>query len=917
MYDELIPEFIEESKSSLANIESDLLRLESDDSVNVDCVNRVFRAMHTIKGSGSFLKLGMIVSVSHRAESLLCKIRDGETLPTTENVGIILDAVDAINEMLGAEDLGESQNFDELLQRLDRVVQIEALVTEELDNSIEAVASSANPTIGSTPQQLERVKPKATQKVAPAKQPTSNLEPSTNTASSRVSDPTMRVPASVLNHLLQITGGMVMARNQLLNTTDQLDNSSLERLSRLISEVHETVIKTRKGSTGSLFNRFNRVVRDLALSLGKEVTLVIEGGELELDRSIIESFTDPLTHLVRNCMDHALETPQERLASGKSACGTVWLRSFLQSGEIVIEIEDDGRGIDPVRIRNKAVEKQVITAQQAATLSDEAALDLIFLPGFSTKDQATDVSGRGVGMDVVKTNIEQIGGAITFESKVGKGTKLTAHLPLAKALVASSLTRTLIVEIGGSQFAIPDSAICEIISPDESNYPRDFRALEHGEVFHLRDSILPLIHLADAIGRPRMLYSDRLQAYEIDPSTTIGPSQFTKDQLTKNQFKKDQFKNDNRATTTRKQPPNVAIVIIRHRQHRFALVVNEVCGIREVIVQPIPRLIEHSGLFTGHAVLGDGRCICILDIGSIAKRKQLNFETTTNVPVAIKPASVTAERFLVFNYAEDEFFAIPLEIASLVQSIEPEKIRRLGTSTYYPVQDKMVSLVYLDQCLRVRPLPNDGVPKSIIIPANFEFDVAIACGDSFQVHELHDCFRSKAEPDSCSVGIFEVDGKLVTLLDLYRLVELHSPDCVNPAAVSGKHARILCAEDSVFFRRLLQQYLNLPEWEVTLADHGRAAWDLLDRNPDGFDLVISDINMPEMNGFELAEKIRSDRRFDSIPLIALTTQVDDQSRARGLEIGFERYVGKINKFALRQCVEQVLAASHSKVPQLV
>jgi len=663
----------------------------------------------------------------------------------------------------------------------------------------------------------------------------------------------------------------------------------------LISEVHETVIKTRKGSTGALFNRFHRVARDLALTLGKEVHLVIEGGELELDRSIIESFTDPLTHLVRNCIDHAIETPKERVEKGKAQAGTIWLRSFLQSGEIVLEIEDDGRGIDPVVIRKKAIEKQLITAQQAVVLSDEAALDLIFQPGFSTKDQATDVSGRGVGMDVVKTNIEQIGGSITFESKVGRGTRLTAHLPLAKALVASSLTRTLIVEIGESQFAIPDSAICEIIRPDDSNYPEDFRALEHGEVFHLRDAILPMIHLADAIGRPRMLFSERLQAYEKDPFATIGPSSLTTD-----------------TRSTRLQAPNIAVVVIRHRQHRFALIVNDVCGVREVIVQPIPKLLEHRRLFTGHAVLGDGRCICILDIGNIAKQNRLHFEATTNKPIIRKTESANAERFLVFNYAEDEYFAIPLEIASLVQSIEPDQIRRLGTSSYYPIQDKMLSLIYLDQCLQVRPLPNNSIPKSLIIPANFEFDVAIACGDDFHVHELEDCFRSKSDPDSCSVGIFEVEGKLVTLLDLYRLVELHSPDCVSLSAVSVKHARILCAEDSVFFKRLLQQYLNLPQWEVTLANHGREAWELLDRDPDAFDLVISDINMPEMNGFELAEKIRSDHRFDSVPLIALTTQVDDESRMRGLQIGFERYVGKINKFALRQCVEQVLAARASK-----
>ncbi len=891
MDDELIPEFIEESKSSLANIESDLLKLESSKSVDTNCINRVFRAIHTIKGSSSFLKLGGIVSVSHRAESLLCGIRDGVKQPTTENVGAILDAVDALSSMLDAEDLGESLDFSELIKRLERlspdksddeadsIAEIKAALDATRSNesaaTLPAVAAPAQPTSVPVPQE-QPPKPEGTA-----------------ASSSRGADPTMRVPASVLNHLLHITGGMVMARNQLLNTTDCVDNPSLERLSRLISEVHETVIKTRKGNTGTLFNRFHRVVRDLGITLGKEVQLLIEGGELELDRSIIESFTDPLTHLVRNCMDHALETPTERIAKGKSPVGTVWLRSFLQSGEIVLEIEDDGRGIDPAIIRRKAFEKQLITSQQAASMTDEAAIELIFLPGFSTKDQATDVSGRGVGMDVVKTNIEQIGGSITFESKLGSGTKLTAHLPLAKALVASSLTRTLLVGIGDSQFAIPDSAICEIVRPDSTNYPQDFRSLENGEVFHLRESILPLIHLADAVGHPRKLYSERLQAYELDPNSTIGPP------ATEGGAK----------ALGHSLPPNIAVVIIRHRQHRFALVVNEVYGIREVIVQPIPRLLNHSRLFTGHAVLGDGHCICILDIGSIAKRNRLHFETTTNVPLLIKENVAANERFLVFNYADDEFFAIPLEIASLVLSVEPEKIRRLGTASYYPVQDKMVSLVYLDQCLRVRPLPNDGIPKSIIIPANFEFDVAIACGTEFQVHGLADCFRSKAEPDSCSVGIFEVGDKLVTLLDLYRLVEMHSPDCISLTSTPIKNARILCADDSVFFRRLLQQYLNVPEWEVTFAHHGLEAWEILDRNPNAFDLVISDINMPELNGFELAGKVRSDNRFKSLPMIALTTQVDEQSRARGLEAGFERYVGKINKFALRECVEQVLAGS--------
>jgi len=881
--DELLPEFIEESKASLSNIECDLLSLESNLEVDSQCVNRVFRAIHTIKGSGSFLRLDKIVAVSHRAESLLCKIRDGETLPNTENIGVILDAVDKLVAMLDSTDMGESADCVEILQRLERFVGDPNSIANVGLSDLNISSGTAASTSKSRTLETKVVDPRSQSSV-----PTSQV--------SKVSDPTMRVPSSVLNHLLQITGGMVMARNQLLNSSANLDNSSLERLSRLISEVHETVIKTRKSTTGVLFNKFQRIVRDLALSLGKEVELVIEGGDLELDRAIIDSFSDPLTHLVRNCIDHAIETPEQRIAAGKPRFGTVWLRSSQQSGEIVLEVQDDGRGIDPVVIRRKAAEKGLLSVSQANALSDDEAVHLIFTPGFSTKDQATDVSGRGVGMDVVKTNIEQIGGAIVFASKFGSGTTLSAHLPLAKALVASSLTKTLIVEVGESQFAIPDTSICEIIRPDRTNYPRDFRALEHGEVFHLRDSILPMIHLAEAIGKPRMIYSAAEKKYVLDPFPTIGPST----------RQADSQQAGHRAL------PNLSVVIIRHRQHRFALVVNEVIGIREAIVQPVPKLIEHCWMYTGHAVMGDGRCIFILDIGNIAKRNRLHLDTTGKQPPLsnrVRKASMS-ERVLVFNYAPDEYFAIPLEIASLVQAVQPEQLRRVGNTSYIPCQEKMATMLYLDQYLRVKPLRNSNTPSNIIFPANFDIDIAIACGDDLRVHELSGSFRSKSEPESCSVGLFELDGKLVTLLDLYRLVEMHLPDQLAlSASVPVKAASILCAEDSVFFQRLLNQYLNRPEWDVKIVGNGLEAWNVLDRNEFCFDLLISDINMPELNGFELAKRVRSDSRFDRMPMLALTTQVDDQSRALGLEVGFAKYVGKINKFALRKCVEEALMTS--------
>lgn len=883
--DELVPEFVEESQRSLTEIELDLLKLESGSAEDTECINRIFRAIHTVKGAASFLEMQHIVAVSHRAESLLVAMRDGRRQPNVSTIDAILKGVDGLLEMLGTDDLGGSMDYADLLQRLDL-----ALAGDEPNDDADEpseVAERGEEDSGTKKNPLGT--PTAEE---PSPKATADIGSKAGTRTSTATDPTMRVPASVLNHLLQTTGDMVMARNQLLASSGQVDQAVLERLSRLISEVHETVIKTRKGTTGGMFSRFTRVVRDLALKLGKEAALTIEGGDLELDRSIIESFADPLTHLIRNCMDHALETPEQRLEAGKSRSGEIGLRSFQQSGEIVIEIEDDGRGIDPEVIRNKAVEKGVISADKAAQLSEQESLALIFEPGFSTKDQASDVSGRGVGMDVVKTNVQRIGGTIAIKSVVGSGTKFTAHLPLAKALVASSLTRTLIVSIGDESYAIPDSAVCEIVRPDSENYPRDFRALEHGEVFHLRESILPMVHLADAMSKQRMWYSIDDDCYYPDRRASIGaPS-----------------RQIDAEALERRRPPNLAVVIMRHRQHRFALVVNEVVGIQEAIVQPIPKLLEHCTMLTGHAVLGDGRCMFILDIGGIANKSHLSFSglNSKNESGIKNRNQEQSERLLIFNYAEDEYFAIPLEIASLVQTIDPSQLRRVGSSRYYPVRERMVSLLFLDQYMRVRPLPDDNTPKCIIHPANVDADVAICCGPDLRVHDLGGCFRSKSESDTCAVGLFEWQERLVTLVDLYKLIELHSPDELRPVETENREARILCADDSLFFQKLIQQYLMRPGWEVTMASTGREAWDLLNNRPNAFDLVISDINMPEMNGFELAEKIRLDCRFDRVPLIALTTQVDEQSRELGLAIGFERYVAKINKFALQDCIDGVL-----------
>jgi two-component system chemotaxis sensor kinase CheA len=898
MDDELLTEFIEESKHGLQAIESDLLALESDSALDRSCVDRIFRAIHTIKGASAFLQLDNITSLSHSAESLLVDIREGRTKPSSSNVSIVLQSIDALSAMLEDHDLGESYQIDSLVAALEKAINDDGI--GEAGGKAEASASGGGPAETSAVCEADQGDGQGpggvaqeTDRESSSSAATANVAP----AGSRGADPNLRVPSSTLSHLLHVTGEMVMARNALLNSRDQENDPTLARLSRLISDVHETVLKTRKGTTGTLFNRFNRIVRDLCLSLGKEAKLEIEGGELELDRSIIDAFTDPLTHLVRNCVDHALEMPGEREELGKPRSGTIWLRSSLQSGEIVLEIEDDGRGIDADAIRTKAVNKGIISEQEADSLSSQEAIELIFSPGFSTKESATDLSGRGVGMDVVKTKIEEIGGAVCVESAPGRGTRISAHLPLAKALVTSSLTRTLVVGVGAHRFAIPDSAVCEIISPDRENYPRDFRTLEHGEVFHLRGEILPLLYLADDLNASGAQVPG--QAGDAAVGATIGASQRVS-LVSKGHGGKGPRPVD--------PPQNIVVVVIRHRNHRFALLVNDVYGIREAIVQPMPALLEHCALYTGHAVMGDGTCIFILDIGAIAQRNRLQAKEHVQGPenrILVTGAAKT-ERILVFDAGDGSQFAIPLELAGYVLPTSKAEFRMVGSTTYYPYQNRMLSLIYLDQYLDVPPPAFDRRPPNIILPAAIDLDIAIACGEDLDVVELGTCFQLQSDTQSCAIAHFEKDGTLVTLLDVFRLAEQHDPDAAHRSAETSS-ARLLCVDDSVFFRQLVMQYLDHPQWTVDLAEDGEQAWALLRDGGERYDVIISDINMPGMDGFALAERVRSHPELKDTPMIALTTQVDEQSRLWGLEVGFNRYVAKINKVALCECIERLLS----------
>lgn len=1060
---ELLDEFLLESTQNLRDIEQDMLSLEQSGQ-DPECINRIFRAIHSMKGSSGYLNLKNILAISHLGESILDQIRQGHFPLTPEVADVLLDMIDRLRSLMEMPDFGDSEDVSDILGRLSALCEGEggALPPDE-DADGETVAIDTHPILGCSsqlrinaqtlstiPEDLpffyfirydlhaymqatgdspvkvidelgkagsilaavidnesdhldsmmederlfydflyatvlepgmvevlcgspvemiravgrdaleelvragqetgdnpepapsanpapvhpgkETPSPSAVQPPAPAspsptstptqdrKEPPSMHAPAhpgskpaspsapraggspataatAATPSSGDTGQMMKVNSRFLDELLRLTGNMVMARNQLLTRYDFSEDAAFVTLSQAIGEVHRSVVQTRMETVNSLFDRFRRVVRDLAKQLGKSVELRTEGGDLELDRTILESFTDPMMHMVRNCIDHAIEAPDVRLANSKPRVGTVTLRAYHQSGEIVIEVEDDGRGIDPDRIRAKASEKRVVPQADLDAMTDADVLYLIFHPGFSTAEAVSDVSGRGVGMDVVKTNIERIGGVIDLHSRLGQGTRFAARLPLAKALVSSSLISSVIIRIGTERFALPQTAINELIRVSPQDRARKIKLLEGQEVFQLRELVLPIIHLEEAL--------------EIDPAPSAptsadGSARDAADPVTAHG-----------ASAPGTPPRAQTLIVLQFRNHLFGILVDEIIGIEEIVVRESPTLVRGAGVFSGHTVLGDGQVAMLVDINGVVERMGMRFPETTRQENPVTALSVgrraDQQTMILFNYAPEEYFAIPLDLISLVEKIEAKDIRRVGEREYYPFKNQTLPILYLDHHLPITPIHRKQECYNLLFPARVTFPLGILTNLDISVIEISEHFDSRITHEKGILGSFMHEGKLVMLLDLYSLFEHDAPEHFTKKD-TGRPLRILFAEDSLFYRRLISKYLETAGGhKITLANDGKEALDLLRTTQEPFDLIISDIEMPRMDGFELIQTIRGDSELRDLPVIALTALADHQSRERGMRLGFDEYVVKVDKSRLLDVIATMGNAERPKL----
>ena len=886
--DEILKEFVTESTENLNAIEQTLLGLEENRSP--EAVDEIFRAIHSVKGAAGFLKFVNIERIGHNAETLLGKIRSNDIQVNAAIIDVLLRARDALSNMLSQPDFGNSSNVSDLAAELksalsgqpkaapgqDRPVKGE---TENRPAGDENAEPSSPATNDNGCHQVEVID-KTEKKIVRAEQ------------SPAAEKSTIRIGVDVLDELLELIGEVVLGRNQFLTKYER--DKTFQTLSQSITKLHQHVIQTRMQPIGHLFNKYKRMVRDLSRDLGKKIELHIEGGELELDRTILEAFSDPLTHLVRNAVDHGIEEPNVRSNSGKGILGNLYLRARHESGQILIEVEDDGKGINPKVLRAKAMEKKLVSEAEADLLSDKDIINFIFHPGFSTKEQATTLSGRGVGMDVVRNNLEKIGCMVDISSNPGKGTLIQTRIPLTQAIVNSSVIAGLIINIGPYTLAIPQVAVNEVIKLSPEIEMRRISRINGQEVFKLRDKLIPLVHLEDILEIPRTYITSDGNGTAVDRRKSFVDRRLQNSREENRKYQEQRSGRDRRKRS-------FIFIVLQFKQNYFGVLVDQITGKEEIVVKRLPQLIKHRKVFAGSTILGNGKVALILDINGMVEKASLNFarqqESLYQTIMSRKMISDEKQHVVVFNYAPEEYFAVPVNLLSEVDRFKIKDVKKVGTREFIQRHGKSIPLLRLDQSLNVSPLAETKEDLIVIVPSRIKYPTGII-GNSIITHiELSEDLNTNEADENGVMGTFFHNNELITLLDIFTLLQKFDPKrYCKELAYNVEKCRILFVEDQIFFRQLVTQYFkSYGIKNITVCKNGEEALKVLIARPDDFDIVVSDIEMPVMDGYQLVSTIKSDPRIRDIPVMALTSLDSEENIKKGMDAGFDAYEVKLDK----------------------
>jgi len=872
--DDLLADFVTETLESLSELDLALVKLERapDDQ---QTLSLIFRLVHTIKGTCGFLGLPRLEKVAHAAETLLDKLRNRTLLVDSDGIGLVLTAVDRMRMIVDTINRGLDEPAGDDLPLVTALNDFaEGRAAAPSPPMAKAVAAPAGPP-SMPPAKVARTPAAALPAPVPATEPaaaSAGLGPEAPVpevyADVQGRSQTIRVGVDMLENLMTLVSELVLTRNQLLqvlrsgrNTGAAQDDAEtalatpMQRLSQLTSDLQEGVMKTRMQPIGTAWNTLPRLVRDLAHDLGKKIELVTHGSETELDRQVLELIKDPLTHMIRNSADHGLEAPAERRKARKPEAGTITLAARHEGGHVIIEISDDGRGLDLDRIGARAVSQGLVTEEKLRRMSDDEIRRFIFHAGFSTAAAVTSVSGRGVGMDVVRTNIERINGTIDLNSRFGHGSQFLIKIPLTLAIVSA-----LIVGTADERFAIPQLSVVEIVLPG-AQPDIMLETIDGTKVLRLRERLLPLVSMS------RILKLDHGVG-----DVAIGDA---------NALER-------------------IVVVVSVGTQRLGLIVEQVFDTEEIVVKPVAPVIRHIPLFSGNTILGDGSVIMILDPLGIARASGLGAGADTRVPTAEAASPGHDERrdLLLVRAGPGAQKALPLALIGRLEMIPRARLEITGSRLVTQYLGGLMPLVALDpgiaQDLDIQPvlvISDNGQHIGLMVD-----EILDVVSESIVIEIASD------RPSLLGTAI--IGTKATEIIDTGYWLSQASQKWFKPASVSGRsRPRLLVVEDSDFFRHLLVPSLSAAGYEVTTACTAEGALALREAGRR-FDAIVSDIEMPGMDGHSFARKVREGGSWADLPMLALTGRDDVQA---GREAGFTDYIRKFERETLLASLEQCLS----------
>ncbi|MHB1420141.1 MAG: hybrid sensor histidine kinase/response regulator [Bacillota bacterium] len=877
---DFIKDFVEEAASHAEAVEEGLLKLEKGEG-SADIIHGIFRNVHSIKGAAGFFGMHNIVELSHVMESLFGEIRNGNLLLGSEMLEILLSSNDFLKAMIADIENSEQKDISPYIAQLSTFLDISAPTGLEQETQYEAdqEITSIIPEVlhhHSVPLN-EQAQYKQEYYMIKQENEVSGMDGTKKRL--KTADQSIRVQVNLLNDLLNLASEMVLGRNQLLRILDRYRKeipglgTVLQNIDHITTELQQKVIQTRMQPLAKIFDKFPRIIRELAHKMGKEILLQMDGADVELDKSMIENLGDPITHLIRNAADHGIEKQDVRELKGKSRTGTINIKAYHEGGHVNIDVVDDGRGIDIEDVKDKVLQKGLISPTEIPLLGEREVLEFLCHPGFSTAEKVTDLSGRGVGMDVVKTNIEKLGGTMEIMTTPGWGTTIRLTLPLTLAIISS-----LIVEVGEQKFALPQVNLQGMVRIKATERDHWIKCLHEAEVLRYRGMLLPIVHLSDVIS-----IQNKISTTGNAPESNTLSDIETKDEI-------------------------IRVLIIKNGSKRYGLVVDQIHDGEEILVKPVPRYLRTCQCYSGVTILGDGRIAMILDPEGISGKSGLRFGDESRESNALDteyPSRDLIEKqdLLLFKCSGPETFALDLSIVARVENIRTEQIEKIGNLEFIQLRGEALRIIRPENYLPVNIGEKDSQKLYVIIPKLVKSPMGIL------IEQIVDTMESRVEfnhDDILAKGIVGsaiLDHRIVLLINIYELFDLviegHHLTEEDNTAGSIKF-NVLLVEDTPFFLKAEKQYLESAGYHVITARNGQEAWDLLQAHT--VDVVVSDIEMPVMDGLELINRVRADNKLFALPAIALTSKGDELSIIKGLESGFNFYEIKLDKERLLEKV---------------